>query len=116
VAGRASRRATWFAVTALCLMLAAGNSAVLESGEPGQVPFTVALLAIPLAYAFPGPRRLLDRYRWSALAVQAAPTLVPFAVFGADWQVGIDGLLAGLVLLMIGGRVSWLLAGLLLAA
>jgi hypothetical protein len=116
VAGRVSRWPTWFAVTVLCLMLASRISAVLQSGEPGQVPFTVALLVIPLTYAFPGPRRLLNRYRWPVLAVQGALTWVPFAVFGAGWQVGIDGLLAALVLLMIGGRVSWLLAGLLLAA
>jgi two-component system sensor histidine kinase DesK len=50
------------------------------------------------------------------LAVQGVLTWVPFAVFGRGWEYGIGGLLAGLVLLMVKGRVSWLLAGLLLAA
>ncbi len=30
------------------------------------------------------------------------------AVFGSNWQLGIDGLLAGLILLVVPGRVSWL--------
>jgi signal transduction histidine kinase len=37
-------------------------------------------------------------------------------VFGSGWQVGIGGLLAGLVLLMVAAPLSWLLAGMLLAA
>jgi two-component system, NarL family, sensor histidine kinase DesK len=115
VAGR-SRRATVFVVAVLCLLLAARLSDVLTSGDPDQVPFTVALFVLPLLYAFPGARRRLDRYRWPVLAVQAVLTWVPFAVFGAGWQEGIGGLLAGLVLLMVPGRVSWLLAGGLLAA
>jgi two-component system, NarL family, sensor histidine kinase DesK len=41
---------------------------------------------------------------------------VPFAVFGRQWQVGIGGLLAGLVLLSIAGWVSWLAASALLVA
>jgi two-component system, NarL family, sensor histidine kinase DesK len=45
------------------------------------------------------------------LAVQAALTWVPFAVFGSHWQQGIDGLLAGLVLLMVPGQVAWPLGG-----
>ena len=111
-----SRRATGYAVAVLCLLMAARLSAVVTAGELGQVPFTVALFVLPLLYAFRGTRPLLDRYRWPVLAVQAALTWVPFAVFGAGWQEGIGGLLAGLVLLMVPGRVSWLLAGGLLAA
>ena len=56
------------------------------------------------------------RSLWQALAVQAVLTWVPFAVFGGHWEVGIGGLLAGLVLLVVPGWVSWLLAGGLLAA
>jgi two-component system, NarL family, sensor histidine kinase DesK len=115
-ASRLSRRATGFAAAVLCLLLGTRLSSVLSAGEPGQVPFTVALFVLPLLYAFGPARPLLDRYRWPALAVQAALTWVPFTLFGASWQEGIDGLLAGLVLLMIRGRVSWLLAGGLLAA
>ena len=115
-AGGPSRRATGYAVAVLCLLLAARLSDVVTAGELGQVPFTVALFVLPLLYAFRGTRPLLDRYRWPVLATQAALTWVPFAVFGAGWQEGIGGLLAGLVLLMVPGRVSWLLAGGLLAA
>src|SRR5260370_20211297 len=110
------RRAAGFAVTVLGLLLACRLSSVLISGEPGQVPFTVALFVLPLLWAVSGSRRRLARYRWPVLAVQAVLTWVPFAVFGGTWQRGIDGLLAGLVLLMVAGRLSWLLAGGLLAA
>jgi len=116
MAGGPSRRATGYAVAVLCLLLAARLSDVVSSGEPGQVPFTVALFVLPLLYACRGTRPLLDRYRWPVLAVQAVLTWVPFAIFGAGWQEGIGGLLAGLVLLKVPGRVSWLLAGGLLAA
>jgi len=116
MAAGASRRAAGFAVAVLCLLLAARLSDVLYYSEPGQVPFTVALFVLPLLYAFPGTRRLLGRYRWPVLAVQAVLTWVPFAVFGGRWEYAIGGLLAGLVLLTVPGRVSWLLAGLLLAA
>jgi two-component system sensor histidine kinase DesK len=111
-----SLRATCFAVAVLALLLVARLAAVLEAGEPGQVPFTVALFVLPLLYACPRIRPRLDRYRWPVLAAQTALTWVPFAVFGRSWQEGIGGLLAGLVLLMVPGRAAWLLAGGLLAA
>ena len=111
-----SRRATGFAVAVLCCGLAARLSDVVTAGESGQVAFTVALFVLPLLYAFRGARRRLDRHRRPVLAVQAVLTWVPFAIFGAGWQEGIGGLLAGLVLLMVSGRVSWLLAGGLLVA
>jgi len=116
LAGDARRREVALAVTVLCLLMATRLSDVLRSGAPGQVPFTVALFVLPLLCAFPGTRRWLARYRWPVLAVQAALTWVPFAVFGGSWQRGIDGLLAGLVLLLVAAPVSWLLAGALLAA
>jgi two-component system, NarL family, sensor histidine kinase DesK len=100
----------------LCLVLVARLFDNVTFGPGGQVPFTVALFVLPLLYAFDGTRRLLDHYRWQVLAVQAVLTWVPFAVFGHGWQLGIGGLLAGLVLLMVPGRLSWLLAGGLLAA
>jgi two-component system, NarL family, sensor histidine kinase DesK len=100
----------------LCLLLGARMFSVLYYGVPGQLPFTVALFVLPLLYAFPRTRRVLARHRVPVLAVQAAATWVPFAVFGGSWQVGIGGLLAGLVLLMVPGPASWPLAGGLLAA
>jgi two-component system sensor histidine kinase DesK len=105
-----------FAVGYLCAILVTRLFDVLGSGDAGQVPFTVALFALPVLYAVPGTRRVLARYRWQVLAVQAVLTWVPFAVFGGRWQEGIGGLLAGLVLLTVPGAVSWLLAGGLLTA
>jgi two-component system, NarL family, sensor histidine kinase DesK len=116
VASGLSRRATGFALAVLCLLMAARTADVAGSGQLRQVPFTVALFVLPLLYAYPRTRRLLDRYRWPVLAVEAALTWVPFAIFGSTWQEGIGGVLAGLVLLMVPGPVSWLLAGGLLAA
>ncbi len=110
------RRAAVFAVVYLCLLLGARLGDVLSSGAASEVPFTVVLFVLPVLYAVPRARRVLIRYRWQVLVVQAVLTWVPFAVFGAGWQEGIGGLLAGLVLLTVRGRVSWLLAGGLLAA
>ena len=115
-AGDAPQWASGLAVTVLCLLLAARVFDVVTLGAGRQVPFTVALFVLPLLYAVSSTRRLLDRYRWPVLGAQAVLTWVPFVVFGGRWQIGIGGLLAGLVLLMVPGRVSWLLAGGLLAA
>jgi len=71
------------------------------------VPFVVALFVLPAWYAsgrFRGPWR---RYRWQLLAVQAVLTVVPFMLFGEHWVAGVSGLLAGLVLLLLPGRVAW---------
>jgi signal transduction histidine kinase len=116
MAADARRQAVGLAVAVLCLLLAARLSSVLLANEPDQVPWTLAVFVIPLLYALPGTRWLVTRWSWAVLAVQAALTWVPFALFGGDWQQGIDGLLAGLLLLMVAGPVSWLLAGCLLAA
>jgi two-component system, NarL family, sensor histidine kinase DesK len=112
----ASRRASAFAAAVLCLLLIAKAAYAAWAGQAGEVPFVAALFVLPLLYAFPGSRRLLDRYRWPVLVAQGVLTWVPFAVFGDRWVVGIGGLLAGLMLLTVRGRVSWLAAGLLLAA
>ncbi len=115
-AGEASRRANAFPVAVLGLLLLTRVSDVLASGQGGQVPFTAALFVLPLLYALPRTRPLLSRHWWLVLIVQGVLTWVPFGVFGGAWQIGIGGLLAGLVLLMVPGRVSWLLAAGLLAA
>lgn len=116
IAGNGPRRATAFAVAVICLWL--GERVVGAAGiyRVGQAPWVAALFVLPLLYALPGPRRLLDRYRWPVLAVQATLTWVPLAVFGANWATGLGGLLAGLMLLMLPGRVAWPAAGVLLAA
>jgi two-component system, NarL family, sensor histidine kinase DesK len=107
------------AATVLCLLLfrwVVFAADPVFGGEAAQVPFVVALFVMPLLFAFPGPRVVLARYRWLVLAAQGVLTWVPFAVFGGRWQVGVGGLLAGLVLLTIPGLASWLAAGALLAA
>jgi two-component system, NarL family, sensor histidine kinase DesK len=117
--GDVSRRASALAAAVLCLLLAKD---VVYAGDPvfrgraAQVPFVAAVFVIPLLFAFRGPRLVLARARWPVLAVQGVLTWVPFAVFGGRWQVGVGGLLAGLVLLTVPGLVSWLVAGSLLAA
>jgi two-component system, NarL family, sensor histidine kinase DesK len=121
LAGSAASRASMLAVAGLGLLLFARVSDILTPGEPGygepgELAFTVALFVLPAMFAVPGSRRLLERWRWQVLAVQATATWVPFIVFGGRWQIGIGGLLAGFVLLTIPGRISWLLAGGLLSA
>jgi two-component system sensor histidine kinase DesK len=100
----------------LCLLLLVRTSSALIAGAGDQVPFTVALFVLPLLYAYPGTGRLLARYRWQILAVQGVLSWVPFAIFGGTWNVGVGGLLPGLVLLTVASPLSWLLAGGLLAA
>jgi two-component system sensor histidine kinase DesK len=115
-AGNASQRAGAIAVAVLCTVLVAKLAGAFASDAAGQVPFIVALFVLPLLYAVPGTRPLLARYTWPLLAVQAVLTYVPFALFGGQWAQGVAGLLAGLVLLTLPGRLSWPLAGLLLVA
>ena len=117
--GDVSRRASMLAAAVLCLLLVKDVFYAADpvfGGGAAQVPFVVAVFVIPLLFAFRGPRLVLARFRWPLLAVQAVLTWVPFAVFGGQWQVGVGGLLAGLVLLTVPGLVSWLTAGSLLVA
>ena len=79
-----------------------------------QLGLTVALFVVPFLFVFSDTRQLLIRHRWPVLAVQGLLTWVPFALFGSSWQVGIGGLLAGLVLVCFSGWGSWLAAACLL--
>jgi two-component system, NarL family, sensor histidine kinase DesK len=121
-AGDLSRRASVLAAAVLCLLFAVRVTDILGIHGPltaaalFQLPFTVALFVLPVLFAFAGPRRVLERHRWTVLAVQAVLTWVPFAVFGGRWQVGVGGLLAGVVLVTVSGPVSWLVAAALLTA
>jgi len=114
--GDASRRASVIAVAVLCIVLVARLAGAFASDEGDQAPFIVALFVLPLLYAVPGTRPRLARYTWQLLAVQGVLTYVPLALFGGQWAQGVAGLLAGLVLLTLPGRLSWPLAGLLLVA
>ena len=112
----ASRRASAITAAVLCTILVARLAGAFSSDEGDQAAFIVALFVLPLLYAVPGTRPLLARYTWQLLAVQGVLTFVPFALFGGQWAQGVAGLLAGLVLLTLPGRLSWPLAGLLLVA
>jgi two-component system, NarL family, sensor histidine kinase DesK len=115
---RAPGGAGAIAVVVLVLLLIGRVADATASSADGgaQAAFVVALFVVPLLYAVPRTRRLLARRRWQALAVQGVLTYVPFAVFGGQWEAGTSGLLAGLVLLTLPGRLSWPLVGGLLAA
>jgi two-component system sensor histidine kinase DesK len=111
------------AATVLCLFCVIRVASIIGlNGQPvtaaelAQLPLTVALFVLPVLYVFPGTRPVLARHRWLVLVVQGTLTWVPFALFGGGWQVGIGGLLAGLVLLSFAGPVPWLAAAGLLAA
>jgi two-component system, NarL family, sensor histidine kinase DesK len=112
----ADRSATAFSVSVFSLLVAARITDVWSSGWSAEVPVTLALFIIPVLYAFPATRQVLDRHRLAVIAVQGMATWVSFAVFGRNWQVGIGGLLAGLILLTVRGRLGWVIAGLLLTA
>ena len=111
---------TAFALIIFCLLFGSRALAILSLNGPVttddlyQLGLTVALFVIPFLFVFPDTRQLLIRYRWPVLAVQGVLTWVPFALFGSSWQVGIGGLLAGLVLVCFAGWGSWLAAACLL--
>ena len=72
-----------------------------------------ALAVLPLLYVLPVTRPLWLRHRYLLLAVQAALTYVPFALFGTNWAP--SGWLAGLVLLTVPSPASWFVAAILAA-
>jgi two-component system sensor histidine kinase DesK len=86
------------------------------NGGPGEVPFVAALIIVPVLYVIPATRPLCLRHRYLLLAAQAALTYLPFAVFGSSWPAGPSGWLAGLVLLTLPSRASWLVFTALTAA
>lgn len=75
------------------------------------VPFVVALFVLPAWYASGRLRGPWERHRWQLLGVQAVLTVVPFLLFGHHWVAGVSGLFAGLVLVLIPGRIAWPLYG-----
>src|SRR5262249_51449773 len=70
----------------------------------------VAMVVLPLLYVLPATRPLWLRHRYLLLAVQAALTFLPFALYGQGWGPGPSGWLAGPGLLggsgAVAGRVS----------
>lgn len=120
---RGAEEARWptaFALTILSLLFGVRALAILALNGPVtaddryQVVLTAALFVVPILFVFPDTRLLLLRYRWPVLATQSFLTWVPFALFGSSWQVGIGGLLAGLVIVCFSGWGPWLVAACLL--
>jgi two-component system sensor histidine kinase DesK len=75
--------------------------------DPAYVPFVIALFVLPAWYASGRARAPWQRHRWPLLGVQAVLTMVPFALFGHHWVGGVSGLLAGLALVLLPGRIAW---------
>lgn len=75
--------------------------------DASYLPFVVALFVLPTWYASGRGRGPWRRHPGLLLGVQAVLTLVPFAVFGRHWVGGVSGLLAGLVLVLLPGRLAW---------
>jgi two-component system sensor histidine kinase DesK len=101
---RVSSRSLVLVVLA-CAMLGRAFDA-LPHPDAAYVPFVVALYVLPGWYASGWRRGPWKRRAGILLAVQAALTFVPFAVFGTHWVGGMSGLLAGLVLLLLPRRAA----------
>ena len=101
-------RATALVTVVMSLVTISEAALGVADGGLGEVPMIAALLVLPLLYVVPGTRPLWLRHRYLLLAVQAALTYGPFAIFGADWSP--PGWLAGLVLLTVPVPVSWFVA------
>ncbi len=112
----AVRRATTLVAVVLCLLAVAEAGYGASNGGAGEALMVVAMVVLPLLYVLPPTRPLWLRHRYPLLAVQAALTCLPFALFGQGWIPGPSGWLAGLVLLTVPWPVSWLVSAALAAA
>lgn len=114
--GAAGRSVRWYAPASLGLLFG-GTLALAPVEGVRQLPYVAALFALPLLVALPSTRVALVRRRWLVLGAQGLLGVVPLFVFGPTWTPGVPfGLLIALVLLLLSGRASWLLAGALLVA
>ena len=107
------RRATALVTVVMCLVAVSEAGYGAANGGLGEVPLVAALAVLPLLYVLPVTRPLWLRHRYLLLAVQAALTYVPFALFGANWAP--SGWLAGLVLLTVPSPASRFVAAILAA-
>src|ERR1700756_5672767 len=81
----AVRRATALVTVVMSLVTISEAALGAADGGLGEVAMIAALLVLPLLYVVPGTRPLWLRHRYLLLAVQAALTYGPFAIFGAEW-------------------------------
>ena len=80
----AVRRATTLVAVILCLLAAGDAGYGAANSGAGQALIIVAMAVLPLLYVLPATRPLWRRHRYPLLAVQAALTCLPFALFGQD--------------------------------
>jgi len=99
-------------VALACSLVARGFDA-FPHPTLAYLPFVVALFVLPGWYASGRVRGPWESHRWLLLGVQGVLTLVPFLLFGHHWVAGVSGLFAGLVLVLVPGRVAWPLYGVL---
>src|SRR5215471_2208244 len=112
----AVRRATRLVAVVLCLLAVAEAGYGASNSGAGEALIIVAMVVLPLLYVLPATRQRWLRHRYPLLAVQAALTCLPFALFGQGAVPGPSGWLAGLVLLTVPWPASWLVAAALAAA
>jgi two-component system sensor histidine kinase DesK len=112
----AVRRATTLVAVVLCLLAVAEAGYGASNRGAGEALIIVAMFVLPLLYVLPATRPVWLRHRYPLLALQAALTCLPFALFGQDWVPGPSGWLAGLVLLTVPWPVAWLVSAALAAA
>ncbi len=95
-----------FAAIAVINVLAEGGS------QPtyllGYLAIVAVIFGVQLAHTVPGARRWPLRQRAASLTLQGVLTYLPLVVFGMSWG-GMGGPLAGSVLLLLPGRVAWVL-------
>ncbi len=94
-------------LVALACSLVARSFDAFAHPTPAYLPFVAALFVLPGWYASGRVRGPWERHRWWLLGVQAVLTVVPFLLFGEHWVAGVSGLFAGLVLVLLPGRVAW---------
>ena len=112
----AVRRATTLVIVVMGLLALAEAGYGASNDGAGEALIDAAMVVLPLLYVVPATRPLWLRHRYPLLAVQAALTCLPFALFGQGAIPGPSGWLAGLVLLTVPSPVSWLVSVALAAA
>jgi two-component system, NarL family, sensor histidine kinase DesK len=112
----AVRRATTLVIVVMCLLALAEAGYGASNDGAGEALIDAAMVVLPLLYVVPATRPLWLRHRYPLLAVQAALTCLPFALFGQGAIPGPSGWLAGLVLLTVPSPASWLVSVALAAA
>lgn len=79
--------------------------------DPWYAPCIAVCFVLPVSYALGWWPAAWGRVPVVLLGVQAVVTFVPLLAFGAHWVGGVDGLLAGLALVLLRRPLSWWVFG-----